>query len=97
MTMELSQALREMEEKIQKFLEEVQTLQRHVHHLEEQNEFLRAQLYAERGQGTGFKNLTRLYEEGYHVCPAHFARSRMGDCLFCVSFLNKENKTREEM
>ena len=99
--MELTQALREMEEKVEEILAEIQTLRRHVHQLEEQNEFLRAKLYAEKlkghGLGEGFENLTRLYEEGYHVCPEHFARARTEDCLFCMGFLNKENKAHGEV
>ena len=90
--MELTQALREMEEKVEEILGEIRTLRRHVHQLEEQNEFLRARLYDAKVQGEGFENLTRLYEEGYHVCPVHFARARTEDCLFCLGFLSKENK-----
>lgn len=93
--MELTQALHEMEEKVGEILAEIRTLRRHVHQLEQQNEFLRAKLYAEKAQGEGFENLTRLYEEGYHVCPMHFARARTEDCLFCISFLHKENKFSE--
>lgn len=88
--MELTQALRELEDKVAEILDEVQTLSRHVFQLEQQNEILRAKLYAEKTSGEGFENLVKLYEEGFHVCPLHFARSRSGDCLFCVSFLNKE-------
>lgn len=94
--MELTQALRELEEKVAEILAEVQTLRRHVNQLEERNEILRAKLYAQKAFGGGFDNLARLYAEGFHVCPMHFARPRTEDCLFCLGFLNKEDKEREE-
>jgi len=84
-------------------MEEHQTLQTENLHLRTRLEELLAKEVSANPQktelkkesvdiGEGYDNLARLYNEGFHVCHVHFGGSRKGeDCLFCLSFLNKQN------
>jgi len=90
--LEVTEALIEMEKKLTEMLAEIKELKMKVYSLEQQNQQLRAKLYTKPSQGQGYENLARLYEEGFHICPMHFAtaRNQGEDCLFCLGFLRRE-------
>lgn len=87
----LAVALAELEAHLGEVMKEVRRLRALARSLEEENQRLRTIMIAAQAGEGGYQSLLRFYEEGFHVCPPHFARVRNGEgCLFCLSFLEKK-------
>ena len=87
--MSLSGELRLWEADLEKLLFELRDLRQKAVNLEAQNEILRQRVSADNIRGEGLESLSRLYDEGFHVCHTRFAQQRDEDCLFCLSLLHQ--------
>ncbi len=80
-----------LEEQLNQMLDKLQELRIKVDSMEVQNARLLERLSVENIRSEGLEELTKLYNEGYHICATYYAQNRHGEeCLFCQSFL-KEN------
>ena len=84
------------EEKLTLLLEEWRELSARVARLEQQNRLLQESHVQASYSSGGALALHGLYDEGYHICHAHFAQTREEDCLFCLSLLHQVVKEDEQ-
>lgn len=90
--MSLKNDIRLIKEEMLVLLDRLEDLQQQVDSLETQNLKLLDRVNETTIMNEGDENLMKLYNEGYHICPTHFAKSRNGEeCLLCMAFLKGQH------
>lgn len=95
--MKITESILALEEQLKNLLEEVSEIKMQVYALEEKNKQAFNKVY-EDSEAQSHEHLLTLYEEGFHICPEHFAgvRDTNQDCLFCLSFLSEARGKKNE-
>ena len=89
--MSLQKDLRLIEEELTGLLEKMAEIRQRVESLETQNAKLLERVNEADLHSEGDEALKKLYDEGYHICPTHFAKSREGEeCLLCMAFMQSQ-------
>lgn len=89
--MSLQKELRLIEEELNQLLAKMAEVRQRVESLETQNAKLLERVNETDLHSEGDEALKKLYDEGYHICPTHFAKSREGEeCLLCMAFMQSQ-------
>lgn len=96
----LLRAIMGMETRINEMMTDLRKIKSQIEVLQGENTKLREQLAFMSGIGngneenadsfSGLQNLVNLYGKGFHICNLNFGQLRTGDCLFCVTFLQRK-------
>ena len=90
--MSLKNEIREIKDEMLALINRLEDLQQKVDSMESQNIRLLDRVNENDILNEGDENLMKLYNEGYHICPTHFAKSRGGEeCLLCMAFIKGQH------
>jgi len=92
----LAEAINELEEKLKAMAEELETIRHYVERMEKDNAAMEAIIRNKNQRASGKANLVAHFDAGFHICSAHFGQPRDGECLFCVSLLEKDTLHGDE-
>ncbi|MGI5825596.1 MAG: initiation control protein YabA [Bacillota bacterium] len=89
--MSLKNEIRLIEDELNDLLTKLAEVRLRVESIETQNAKLLDRVSEKDLHNEGDEALMKLYNEGYHICPTHFAKSREGEeCLLCMAFMQAQ-------